>query len=102
MQRLPRLDHSHSTLTHESLPALDRSQAPRRRVGEIITESRPGSRTPAVLVGMTATRGDRVQRLDNERTPGIQQGRYVTDQIVHRFLADQGEIGDGDIDLQLD
>src|SRR5688500_16544774 len=68
IQRLARLGQSEPALPDQLAPAFERAKVPRCRIAEIVAESRPRTLAPAVHVGPLAARGDRMQRLNDQRS----------------------------------
>src|SRR5688572_33062601 len=88
IDRLLRLDQAKTAFIEQPLPALESAEVPRRRIGELLAESFPGSRPPPVFVGKVGAAGDRVKRLDDERSAGREQCRNAVHQSFDRLLPD--------------
>src|SRR5688500_8905621 len=95
--RLPRLDQAKTAFIEQPRPALESAEIPRRRIGELLAESCPGPRPPPVFVGKVAAAGDRMKRLDDERSAGREQCRNAAHQSFDRLFPDQREVGDCDV-----
>ena len=89
-------------LRRSRIQLFDRSEIPGRGIGEIVAESRPRALAPAVRIGKVADRDGRMERLDDQRSIRREQTRDVREQVVDGFVADEREVGDGDVDLDLE
>ena len=76
----------------EAYPRGERSEIPRRRVCELRSEARPRPFPPSIGVWHRTIGNVRMQRLDDDRTPGVQEKGYCFHHVIHRFLPYEGEV----------
>src|SRR4029077_15315680 len=82
MRGLARVQNSEPAVAEKRLPAFHRSEIPGRGVREFFAESSPGARAPSVRVRFVATRCDRVERLNDERSAGIEERRRAAYHVL--------------------
>src|ERR1700689_119393 len=68
--RFTAFENVQAAALYQCRPGLDGAKIPGRGIVEIASETQPASFSPAVLIGLGAARGNRMQRL-NEQIPWI-------------------------------